>query len=138
MKKFLKQFCLRGMMYAWGGPVISAVVWLCLEAAGAESVLPVRRVVVAILSTTFMAFIASGISVVYQMENLPKPVAALIQAAVLYVNYLGIYLLNGGVPAGEIGRFTIIFVIIFAVIWFLTYLPIRIKVNKMNRMLDQK
>ena len=72
------------------------------------------------------------------MENLPKPVAALIQAAVLYVNYLGIYLLNGWVPAGEIGRFTIIFVIIFAVIWFLTYLPIRIKVNKMNRMLDQK
>lgn len=138
MKKFLKQFCLRGMMYAWGGPVISAVVWLCLEAAGIESVLPVRRVVVAILSTTFMAFIASGISVVYQMENLPKPVAALIQAAVLYVNYLGIYLLNGWVPAGEIGRFTIIFVIIFAVIWFLTYLPIRIKVNKMNRMLDQK
>ncbi len=138
MKKFLKQFCLRGMMYAWGGPVISAVVWLCLEAAGVESVLPVRRVVVAILSTTFMAFIASGISVVYQMENLPKPVAALIQAAVLYVNYLGIYLLNGWVPAGKIGRFTIIFVIIFAVIWFLTYLPIRIKVNKMNRMLDQK
>ena len=138
MKKFLKQFCLRGMMYAWGGPVISAVVWLCLEAAGVESVLPVRRVVVAILSTTFMAFIASGISVVYQMENLPKPVAALIQAAVLYVNYLGIYLLNGWVPAGEIGRVTIIFVIIFAVIWFLTYLPIRIKVNKMNRMLDQK
>lgn len=138
MKKFLKQFCLRGMMYAWGGPVISAVVWLYLEAAGVESVLPVRRVVVAILSTTFMAFIASGISVVYQMENLPKPVAALIQAAVLYVNYLGIYLLNGWVPAGEIGRFTIIFVIIFAVIWFLTYLPIRIKVNKMNRMLDQK
>ena len=138
MKKFLKQFCRRGMMYAWGGPVISAVVWLFLEAAGVESVLPVRRVVVAILSTTFMAFIASGISVVYQMENLPKPVAALIQAAVLYVNYLGIYLLNGWVPAGEIGRFTIIFVIIFAVIWFLTYLPIRIKVNKMNRMLDQK
>lgn len=138
MKKFLKQFCRRGMMYAWGGPVISAVVWLCLEAAGVESVLPVRRVVVAILSTTFMAFIASGISVVYQMENLPKPVAALIQAAVLYVNYLGIYLLNGWVPAGEIGRFTIIFVIIFAVIWFLTYLPIRIKVNKMNRMLDKK
>lgn len=138
MKKFLKQFCLRGMMYAWGGPVISAVVWLCLEAAGVESVLPVRRVVVAILSTTFMAFIASGISVVYQMENLPKPVAALIQASVLYVNYLGIYLLNGWVPAGEIGRFTIIFVIIFAVIWFLTYLPIRIKVNKMNRILGQK
>ena len=76
MKKFLKDFCVRGMAFAWSGPVIMAIVWLCLQAAGTVSELTVNQVVLGIFSTTIMAFVAAGISVVYQMENLPKPFAA--------------------------------------------------------------
>ena len=137
MKKFWKNFCLRGIMFAWGGPVIMAIVWLCLQSAGTVSELTVNQVVLGIFSTTLMAFVASGISVVYQMENLPKPFAALIQASVLYIDYLGIYLLNGWVPTDKIGMFTLIFVAGFAVIWFSIYIPTRMKVAKMNKMLKQ-
>lgn len=135
MKKHIKDFCLRGMMFAWGGPVILAIVWMCLQRAGVVADLTVNEVVLGILSTTVMAFIAAGISIVYQIENLPKAFAGLLQAAVLYIDYLGFYLLNGWIPLNQIWFFTVIFAVGFAVIWFSIYIPIRIKVNKMNQML---
>ena len=138
MKKFLKDFCKRGMAFAWGGPVIMAIIWLCLQASGTVSELTVNQVALGIFSTTIMAFIAAGISVVYQMENLPKPFAVLIQASVLYIDYMGIYLLNGWLPTDKIGMFTLIFVAAFAVIWVCIYIPTRIKVAKMNRMMSQQ
>lgn len=137
MKKYMKDFCLRGAMFAWGGPVILAIVWICLKKAGVVSSLTVNEVVLGIISTTIMAFIAAGISIVYRIENLPKAFAGLLQAAVLYIDYLGFYLLNGWIPLDKIWIFTLIFVIAFALIWFSIYIPIRIKVNKINNMIGK-
>ena len=133
MKKYMKDFCKRGMLAAWGGPVIMATVWLCLKAAGVVETLTVDQVVLGIISTTFMAFIAAGVSIVYQIETLPKAIAALIQMAVLYIDYMGIYLLNGWLPAEKIGAFTLIFIAGFAVIWLIIYATIRAKVNQINQ-----
>ncbi len=137
MKRFWKDFCLRGMQYAWGGPVIVAIVWLCLQSAGAVTELTVNEAALGILSSTVMAFIAAGISVIYQQEKLPMPIAGLIQAAVLYVDYIGIYLLNGWLPVSKAGMFTLIFAAGFIAIWFAIYLSIRAKVKRMNHMLKQ-
>lgn len=137
MKKHMKRFCLRGMMFAWSGPVILAIVWMCLQRAGVVADLTVNEVVLGILSTTVLAFIAAGVSIVYQIENLPKAFAGLLQAAVLYIDYLGFYLLNGWIPLNQIWLFTVIFIVGFAVIWFSIYIPIRIKVNKMNEMIGK-
>lgn len=133
MKKHVIDFCKRGLVAAWGGPVIMAIVWLCLKAAGVVETLTVDQVVLGIISTTFMAFIAAGISIVYQIETLPKSMAALIQMAVLYVDYMGIYLLNGWLPVDKIGMFTLIFIAGFAVIWLIIYMSIRMKVNRINQ-----
>ena len=133
MKKHVIDFCKRGMVAAWGGPVIMAIVWLCLKAAGVVETLTVDQVVLGIISTTIMVFIAAGVSIVYQIETLPKSIAALIQMAVLYVDYMGIYLLNGWLPADKIGIFTLIFIAAFAVIWLIIYLTIRMKVNRINQ-----
>lgn len=110
-----------------------AIVWLCLKASGVLEMLTVNQVVLGIFSTTIMAFIAAGVSIVYQIETLPKPMAALIQMAVLYIDYMGIYLLNGWLPADKIGVFTLIFVAGFAAIWLIIYATIRMKVNKINQ-----
>lgn len=136
MKKHIKEFCLRGMMFAWSGPVILAIVWMCLQRAGVVDGLTVNEVVLGILSTTVLAFIAAGVSIVYQIENLPKAFAGLLQAAVLYIDYLGFYLLNGWLPLKRIWFFTVIFVVGFTVIWFGIYIPIRIKVDKINKMIE--
>ena len=125
-------------MFAWGGPVILAIVWAALQAAGVVTELTVNEVVLGIITTTVMAFIAAGVSIVYQIENLPKVFAGLIQMSVLYIDYLGFYLLNGWIPINQIWLFTLIFIVGFSVIWFSIYIPIKLKVKKMNQMLTKE
>ena len=138
MKNYVKMFFLRGAMFAWGGPFILAIVWASLQAAGVVSELTVNEVILGILTTTAMAFIAAGISIVYKIENLPKAFAGLIQMSVLYIDYLVFYLMNGWIPLDKIWIFTLIFVAGFVVIWFSIYIPIRLKVRKINKMLSDK
>ena len=137
MKNYVKNFFVRGAMWAWGGPVILAIVWACLQTAGVVHGLTVNEVVLGIITTTVMAFIAAGVSIVYQIENLPKSFAALIQMSVLYIDYLGFYLLNGWIPVNQIWMFTLIFVVAFALIWFLIYSLTRRKVERMNEMISK-
>ena len=133
MRKNIKDFFKRGLVAAWGGPVIMAIVWAVLKSSEVVEMLTVDQVVLGIISTTVMAFIAAGVSVVYQIESLPKAFAGLIQAAVLYIDYLGIYLLNGWIPLNRVWIFTIIFFAGFIIIWLAIYVPIKLKVNKINR-----
>ena len=130
-----KNFLRRGTMFAWGGPIVLSIVWMFLKQAGVITELTVDEVVLGILSTTIMAFIVAGVSVVYQIESLPRPVAGLIQGAVIYVVYLLFYLLNGCLPAEKIGFFTAICVIVFVVSWLSVYIPVRIAVSRINKQL---
>ena len=138
MKKYVKQFCIRGLMWAWVGPVIMAIVWMVLHGAGVITSLTVNQVVLGIFTMTVMAFIAAGISVVYQIETLPKAFAGLIQAAVLYIDYLGFYLINGWIPVNKIWIFTLIFVGCFTLIWFIIYITVKLKVDKMNKTMGSR
>ena len=138
MKKYVKQFCIRGLMWAWVGPVIMAIVWMALHGAGVITSLTVNQVVLGIFTMTVMAFIAAGISIVYQIETLPKAFAGLIQAAVLYIDYLGFYLINGWIPVNKIWIFTLIFVGCFTVIWFIIYITVKLKVDKMNKTMGSR
>ena len=132
-EKHIKNFCIRGATFAWSGPVILAIVWLVLQAAGVVTTLTVNEVALGIVSMTIMAFLAAGVSIVYQIESLPKAFAGLIQMSVLYLDYLGFYLLNGWIPWSKIWIFTAIFVVAFALVWFIIYITVRVKVGKMNR-----
>ncbi|MCR5088990.1 MAG: DUF3021 domain-containing protein [Oscillospiraceae bacterium] len=137
MKKNVKDFVVRGMMYAWGGPCIMALVWAALQRTGEISGLTVNEAVLGIFSMTIMAFIAAGATTVYQIETLPKTFAGLIHAVVLYLDYLGFYLLNGWFPVYRILTFTLIFALCFFVIWLCIYLGIKAKVNKMNQVINE-
>ena len=138
MKKHFRNFCVRGMTFAWTGPVILAVVWLCLEREGIVSMLTVNEAVLGIVSSAIMVFVAAGISIVYQIENIPKAFAGLIQCAVLYIDYLGIYIINGWIPTDRIWVFTLIFLAVFVIVWSSIYIPIHIRVKKINRTLREK
>ena len=138
MKKYVKQFCIRGLMWAWVGPVIMAIVWMALHGAGVITSLTVNQAVLGIFTMTVMAFIAAGISIVYQIETMPKAFAGLIQAAVLYIDYLGFYLINGWIPVNKIWIFTLIFVGCFTVIWFIIYITVKLKVDKMNKTMESR
>ena len=136
MKKYIIEFFKRGFMFAWGGPAIAAIAWYCTWKAGSIESLSPDEVLLGVLSTSALAFIAAGISVVHQIETLPKGIAALIQCSVLYADYLGFYLLNGWIPVERIGVFTVFFLAGFIFIWACVYIPTRIKVAKMNKRLS--
>lgn len=140
MKKFWKQFFMRGIVAGGGGPVVLAIVYLCLGLSGVVQTLDVFQVVLGVLSSFLIAFVAAGITAVYQIEKLPLVWATLIQCAVLYIDYLCIYLLNGWLADGIVPFlvFTAIFVVGFAIIWLVVYLSIKYNANKLNQKLNTK
>ena len=95
MKKFIKEFFIRGLVVFGFGPVIMAIVYICVALSGVEGTLGFIEMSKQILCVSLMVFVAGGITAVYQIEKLPLPFAIFIQAAVLYVDYIVIYLING-------------------------------------------
>ena len=89
--KHIKDFVMRGLMASVGGPVILALVYRSLPA----QTLRVQEVCLGILTSALMAFIAGGISVLYDLEKLPLLAATFLHAVVLFADYILIYLLNG-------------------------------------------
>lgn len=134
MKQFLKNFVKQGLVAAWGGPVILAIIYAILEACGVVETLSVQEVVRGILSSAVMAFIAAGIPVVYRQEKLPLATAILIHAGVLYLDYLIFYLMNSWLKndAAPILIFTAIFFAGFALIWLMIWQVTRRQVKQMN------
>ena len=135
MKKFGKEFLLRGLMTAAGGPVVLAIIYGILGAAGVVESLSPGQVCAGILTITLMAFFAAGITAVYTAEQLPLISAILIHAGVLYLDYLMIYLFNDWIPKNmtAIGIFTGIFAAGFALIWVCIYLFTRSRTDTLNK-----
>ena len=140
MKKFVLEFLRRGLIAAGIGPIVLAIVYLILQQAAAVETLSVNQVCIGIFSITALAFIAGGMNAIYQIERLPLMVAILIHGGVLYIGYLGTYLLNDWLDSGimPIVVFSAIFVIGYIVIWAIIYSIIKRNTAKLNKMLKQK
>lgn len=138
MKKYAAEFVKRGLVAAWGGPVLIAIIYAILGANGTIETMKVLEVSRAIISSTVLAFIAAGISMIYQVEQLPLPMAALIQAGVLYLDYLLVYLMNGWIKnqLEVILGFTVIFAAGYALIWLVIYQIIKRQIKQVNSKLQ--
>ena len=140
MKKFVLEFWRRGMIAAGIGPIVLAIVYLILQQAAAVETLSVNQVCIGIFSITVLAFVAGGMNTIYQIERLPLMAAILIHGGVLYIGYLGTYLLNDWLDFGILPFvvFTAIFVVGYVVIWVIIYSIIRRNAARLNKMLKQK
>ena len=140
MKKFILEFLRRGLAAAGVGPLILAVVYLILQGTANVEALSVDQVCIGIFSITALSFIVGGMNAVYQIERLPLMVAILIHGGVLYVGYLGTYLINDWLDTGiiPIAVFTAIFAVGYIVIWAIIYSIIKRNTMKLNKMLNQK
>lgn len=127
--KHIKDFMMRGLMASVGGPVILALVYRSLPA----QTLRVQEVCLGILTSALMAFIAGGISVLYDLEKLPLLAATFLHAVVLFADYILIYLLNGWIKPAQILLFTGIFFGGYFVVWLLVWQIIRMRVKRINR-----
>ena len=140
MKKFILEFLHRGLIAFGIGPIVLAIVYLILQQTAAVETLSVNQVCIGIFSITALAFIAGGMNAIYQIERLPLMVAILIHGSVLYISYLGTYLLNDWLDWGvmPIIVFSAIFVVGYVVIWAIIYSITKKNTEKLNEMLRQK
>jgi len=117
-----------------------AILYLILQQQGVLQTLTVNEVCLGIVSLSALAFIAGGMNVVYQIERLPLMVVILIHGGVLYISYLGTYLVNGWLEWGvtPILVFSAIFVLGYLVIWVIIYSIIRKRTERLNEMLKKK
>ena len=140
MKRFVLDFVRRGIIASGIGPIVLAIVYLILKQSAAIDNLTVNQVCVGIFSLSALAFVAGGMNAIYQVERLPLMTAILIHGGVLYIGYLGTYLLNGWLGFGVIPIivFTAIFVVGYIVIWAIIYSIIKRNTARLNEMLKKK
>lgn len=135
MKTFAKEFLLRGLMAAGGGPIVLAIIYGILGATGTVNSFSPYQVCMGILTVTLLAFIVAGMTAIYQLEQLPLASAIAIHGAGLYVAYILIYLLNGWLKRQLIPIlvFTIVFIVGYAFIWGIIYSVTKSKTEHINK-----
>ena len=140
MKEFVKNFCKRGLVAFGFGPVIMAIVYIFLEIAGVEGTFGFIELSKQILIVSAMAFVAAGISAIYNVERLALPLAIFIHAAVLYADYILVYLINGWIKNSLMPLiiFTVIFIVGFALVWIIIYAVDKNAARKLNERLNKR
>ena len=140
MRKNVLEFFRRGMIACGFGPIVLAVFYLVLQHQDVIETLTVNQVCLGIFSLSALAFIAGGMNVIYQIERLPLMAAILIHGGVLYISYLGTYLLNDWLEWGvtPILVFSGIFVLGYLAVWAVIYSVTKRNTEKLNEMLKQK
>ena len=139
MKKYIKEFILRGLMVSCGGPIVLAIIYAILGATGTVTALTPWEVSRGIVTISLLAFIAAGCTTLYQIEQLPVFSAALIHGIALYVTYILIYLVNGWLvrQLAAILVFTGVFIAGYGLVWLVIYLVTKRSAEKLNRQLQK-
>ena len=140
IKKYYKDFLLRGLTVMGCGPIVLAIIYTILELCGVEVMLNGWQVALGIITIMALAFVAAGVTVVYQIEELPLVKAIGIHGAVLYVAYAIVYLVNGWLERGYIPFlvFTAIFIVGYLVVWGIVYIVIKKSTDKINAKITEK
>ena len=140
MKKYIKDFLFRGLVAAGFGPLVLVILYLILQHHCLIQTLTVHEVCLGIISLFLLAFIAGGMNVIYQIEQLPLMLAILIHGSVLYISYLITYLVNSWLEWGSIPIlvFTGIFILGYLAIWAVIYTTTKRNTEKLNKILEKK
>lgn len=140
MKRNVLDFCRRGLIACGFGPIVLAILYLILQNHGVLQTLTINQVCLGMFSLSALAFIAGGMNAIYQLEQLPLMVAILIHGSVLYISYLGTYLLNGWLEWGvtPILVFSGIFVFGYLAIWAIIYSITKKRTERINEILKKK
>lgn len=135
LKKYFKDFLLRGLVSMGFGPIILSIVYGILGLCRVVDKLAVNDVVLGFLSITALAFLCGGITVVYQIEEIGISKAITLHGIALYVAYAVVYITNNWLKDGLIPFliFTVIFVAGYALVWLVIYLITKRGTDNLNK-----
>ena len=136
-RKYFKDFILRGLVAMGFGPIVFAIIYGILGVCDLVNVVLVREMTLGILTITGLAFLAGGITVVYQIEELALSKAITAHGLILYLAYAVVYLTNSWLEEGIIPFvvFTVIFVIGYLLVWLVIYFVTKKGTDEVNKKL---
>lgn len=135
MKKYVKEFLHRGLMFGGFGPIILGIIYAILEKFVEDFSLNGIQLLIAIVSVYLLAFLQAGASVFNQIEEWSIPKSSLCHFAVLYVAYVSCYLINNWIPfnVNVLLIFTAIFLIGYLAIWLSVFITVKLVSKKLNK-----
>ncbi|MBR5232862.1 MAG: DUF3021 domain-containing protein [Clostridia bacterium] len=140
MKKYLKEFLIRGLLFGGFGPIILAIIYFIISKINKNITFTGSEIFLGTVSIYLLAFVHAGASVFNQIEEWGINKSVGVHFVVLYFAYSACYLLNTWIPFD--GRvfliFTGIFVAVYAVVWTIVYLCVRNSEKKLNSLLNNK
>ena len=134
MNKYLKEFLRRGLIFSGFGPIVLGVVYLIVSKNIVDFTLTATEVFTAIVSIYCLAFLQAGASVFNVIEHWPLLKLITCHFATIYVAYITCYIVNSWIPFAlkNLIWFTVIFVVIYAIIWLTVYLCTKGVAKKLN------
>ena len=121
-------------MFGGFGPIILGIIYLVLQSTIKGFSLSGGQVFAAIISTYLLAFVQAGASVLNQIDTRFPLLTTGLHLLILYVAYVGAYLINSWIPFSPeaLGIFTAVFVIGYAIIWLTVFVSIKTVSRKLN------
>lgn len=137
MKKYLKEFLKRGLMFGGFGPIILATIYFIISKVDKTITFQGDEFLLGTISVYLLAFVHAGASVFNQIEEWGLNKSIGVHFAVLYIAYSACYLLNTWIPFdGKVFLiFTGIFIAVYTVVWTIVYLCVRNSGKKINHLL---
>lgn len=137
MKRFIKNFILRGLVASRFGPLILVTIYYGYQLTENVTSRPMAEININIISSLLMALIADIIGAIFKVEKVPLGVATLIDAIVIYFDYLFFYLINNwiSIMVKPLLVFTVIYIIGYTIIWLIIYKKVKSQVQKVNQRL---
>lgn len=134
MNKYLKEFLHRGLIFGGFGPIILGIIYAILQTKIENFSLSGVQVLIAIASIYALAFIQAGASVLNQIENWSIMKSTFCHFSVLFLAYLGCYLVNSWIPfdINVVLIFAAIFIAIYLIVWVTVVISITLISKKLN------
>ena len=127
MKKYVKEFFLRGLMFGGFGPIVLAIVYYVISLFVSDITFSGKEILIGTISVYLLAFVHSGASVFNQIEEWGICKSIGVHFSVLYVAYSVCYLINSWIPFDikVFLIFTAIFVAVYSVVWIIVYMCVK-------------
>ncbi len=139
MKKYVKEFFVRGLIFGGFGPIIFAIIYYFISVFNKDVLFAGKEILLGVVSVYLLAFVHAGASVFNQIEEWGLNKSIGVHFATLYVAYSFCYLINSWIPFDlkVFGIFTGIFVAIYAIVWLIVSFCVRKTSRKLNESLGQ-
>ena len=137
MNRYLKDFLHRGLIFGGFGPIVVAIVFMCISLADRGFSLTASQILLATVSSYLLAFVQAGVTVFNQIEHWSTVKSLLCHFVTLYATYSVCYVVNSWIPFEPMVLviFSVIFAVLFFLIWTIVYLSVRATSKRFNSQL---